>query len=59
LRQSGRIKPGGCAAESGFKQSDFGIKPFSAMLGAVRNKDEAVLYIDIFAAPAERRQEED
>jgi len=29
------------------------------MLGAVRNKDEAVLYIDIFAAPAERRQEED
>ena len=34
------------------KQSDFGIEPFSAMLGALRNKDEAVLHVDIFAAPA-------
>lgn len=34
-----------------FKQSDFGITPYSAMLGAVRNEDEAVLYLDIFAVP--------
>lgn len=34
-----------------FKQSDFGITPYSAMLGAVRNEDEAALYLDIFAAP--------
>lgn len=32
-----------------FKQSDFGIKPFSIMMGAVRNEDEAVLYLDIVA----------
>jgi polyisoprenoid-binding protein YceI len=30
-----------------FKQSDFGIKPYSAMFGAVRNRDEAVLYVDV------------
>ncbi|MBI5115070.1 YceI family protein [Candidatus Poribacteria bacterium] len=34
-----------------FKQSDFGIKPFSIMLGAVRNEDEAILYMDVVATP--------
>ncbi|UCD56475.1 MAG: YceI family protein [Candidatus Hydrogenedentota bacterium] len=34
-----------------FRQSDFGIKPYSAMLGAVRNKDEVVLYADIVVIP--------
>ena len=34
-----------------FKQSDFGIKPYSAMFGAVRNRDEAVLYVDVIAVP--------
>jgi len=35
-----------------FKQSDFGIKPYSAFLGAVRNEDEAMMYLDIVAIPA-------
>ena len=30
-----------------FKQSDFGIEPYSAMFGAVRNRDDAVLYAKI------------
>ena len=34
-----------------FKQSDFGIKPYHAMFGAVRNRDKAVLYIDIIVVP--------
>ncbi len=34
-----------------FKQSDFGITPYSAMLGALRNEDEATMYLDIFAMP--------
>jgi len=33
-----------------FKQSDFGIKPFSALFGGVKNKDEAILIIDIVAS---------
>jgi polyisoprenoid-binding protein YceI len=33
-----------------FKQSDFGIKPFSALFGGVKNKDEAILFIDIVAS---------
>ncbi|MBI4830783.1 MAG: YceI family protein [Candidatus Lindowbacteria bacterium] len=32
-----------------FKQSDFGIRPYSALLGAVRNEDESVFYLDIVA----------
>lgn len=34
-----------------FKQSDFGIKPFSIMLGAIRNRDEAVLHADMTLIP--------
>ncbi len=30
-----------------FKQSDFGIKPFSALFGSVKNKDEAILFIEL------------
>lgn len=30
-----------------FKQSDFGIKPYSAAFGSIRNKDEVVLHIDL------------
>jgi polyisoprenoid-binding protein YceI len=33
-----------------FKQSDFGIKPYSAMFGALRNRDDAVLYAKIVLA---------
>jgi len=32
--------------------SDFGIKPYSAMLGAVRNRDEFELYVHLRAVPA-------
>jgi polyisoprenoid-binding protein YceI len=35
-----------------FKQSDYGIRPFSAMFGAVRNRDEAVLHADIYLLPS-------
>ncbi len=34
-----------------FKQSDFGIRPFRAMFGAVRNRDEATLHADIYLLP--------
>ena len=34
-----------------FKQSDFGIKPYSAMFGAVRNRDDAILYAKIVLVP--------
>jgi polyisoprenoid-binding protein YceI len=33
-----------------FKQSDFGIKPFSAVFGSVKNQDEAILYIELVAS---------
>ncbi|HEY8516055.1 MAG TPA: YceI family protein [Candidatus Binatia bacterium] len=33
------------------KQSDFGIEPYSAMLGAVRNQDEIDLLFDVVARP--------
>jgi len=33
-----------------FLQSSFGYKPFSAFLGAVQNRDEVVLHVDIVAA---------
>ncbi len=32
------------------KQSDFGIKPFSAVFGSVKNKDEAILFIELVAS---------
>jgi hypothetical protein len=38
-------------ATIGLRQSDFGIKPYNAILGAIRNRDEAVLYLDIVATP--------
>jgi polyisoprenoid-binding protein YceI len=34
-----------------FNQSDFGITPISIMLGAIRNRDEAVLHADIVFTP--------
>ncbi len=34
-----------------FKQSDFGITPYRAAWGAVRNMDEVVLYLDILLQP--------
>jgi polyisoprenoid-binding protein YceI len=39
-------------AELKFKQSNFGYKPYSAMFGAVRVADEAILFLDIVAVPA-------
>lgn len=33
-----------------FKQSDFGIKPFSALFGSVKNKDEAILFIELVSS---------
>ncbi len=33
-----------------FKQSDFGIKPFSAVFGSVKNKDKAILLIKLVAS---------
>jgi polyisoprenoid-binding protein YceI len=38
-------------AQLRFKQSDFGIKPYTAVFGAVRNEDEAILYLDIIVQP--------
>lgn len=35
-----------------FKQSDFGIRPYRFLFSAVRNQDEAILYLDIFVRPA-------
>lgn len=32
-----------------FLQSSFGYQPYSAFLGAVRNKDEVILHFDIIA----------
>jgi polyisoprenoid-binding protein YceI len=34
-----------------FKQSDFGITPYSAAWGTVRNVDEVVLYLEILLEP--------
>jgi hypothetical protein len=34
-----------------FRFRDFGIKPYSAMLGAVKNKDSFHLYVNLVAAP--------
>lgn len=35
-----------------FRQSDFGIEPYSALLGAVRNQDEVELAFELVAIPA-------
>jgi polyisoprenoid-binding protein YceI len=34
-----------------FKQSDFGITPYSTALGTVRNEDEVTLYLEILLTP--------
>ena len=34
-----------------FMQSAFGYKPYSALLGAIKNKDAVVLHIDLVAVP--------
>ena len=34
-----------------FMQSAFGYKPYSALLGAIRNKDAVMLHIDLVAVP--------
>jgi len=34
-----------------FLQSSFGYRPYSALLGAIRNKDEVTLHIDLVAGP--------
>ncbi len=34
-----------------FLQSSFGYRPYSALLGAIRNKDEVTLHIDLTAVP--------
>jgi polyisoprenoid-binding protein YceI len=34
-----------------FLQSSFGYRPYSAVLGAIRNKDEVTLHIDLVALP--------
>lgn len=39
------------SAEIDFLQSDFGIKPYSAMLGAVKNQDGAKLLVRLVATP--------
>jgi polyisoprenoid-binding protein YceI len=34
-----------------FRQSSFGYRPYSALLGAIRNKDEVSLHVDLLATP--------
>lgn len=34
-----------------FLQSSFGYRPYSALLGAIRNKDEVTLHVDLVATP--------
>lgn len=34
-----------------FLQSSFGYRPYSALLGAIRNKDEVTLHVDLVASP--------
>ena len=34
-----------------FLQSSFGYQPYSALLGAIRNKDEVSLHVDLVAIP--------
>lgn len=37
-----------------FRFEDFGIKPYSAMLGAVKNKNEFHIYVTVVAVPVEK-----
>ena len=44
----------GCVTGDGkihFVQSDYGIKPYSAFLGAVKNKDEVILNVHLVGVP--------
>ena len=34
-----------------FLQSSFGYQPYRALLGAIRNKDEVTLHVDLVAIP--------
>jgi polyisoprenoid-binding protein YceI len=34
-----------------FLQSSFGYRPYSALLGAIRNRDEVTLHVDLVARP--------
>lgn len=36
-------------AQLKFKQSSFGYRPYSALLGAIKNKDEVILHVDLVA----------
>jgi polyisoprenoid-binding protein YceI len=38
-------------AELRILQSSFGYRPYSALLGAIRNKDEVTLHVDLVAVP--------
>jgi len=38
-------------AQVKFKQSSFGFRPYSALLGAIKNQDEVVLHVDLVAEP--------
>ena len=42
-------------AAASFKQSDFGIKPYSTALGTISVKDEITLEISIVAVPADKK----
>jgi len=54
------VEDGGLHAtgEFRFKQSDYGIKPFSAKLGAVRNQDEILLHFDVRATEGGEESED-
>jgi len=49
--QDGRLRGRG---KLSVKQSDFGYEPFSAFLGAVKVKDQAVIMLDLVAVPAKK-----
>jgi polyisoprenoid-binding protein YceI len=38
-------------AQVRFAQSTFGYRPYSALLGALRNRDEVILHVDLVAVP--------
>jgi polyisoprenoid-binding protein YceI len=47
------------AAEISFLQSDYGIEPYSGVLGAVRNQDEAILIVELVATRVETPSKDD
>ena len=46
--EAGRLRG---QATLSFLQSSFGYRPYSALLGAIRNKDEVTLHVDLAATP--------